>query len=172
MTTGLVLGKFAPLHRGHQLLFDIALKENDRVIAIIYDSPEVTNIPLPIRSGWIKQLYPTVQVIEAWDGPTEVGDTPEINSRHEAYLKKLLAGHIINAFYSSEFYGEHVSQALGAIDRRIDPNRSRIPISGTALRKNAFVWREFVDSIVYRDLVTKVVFLGAPSTAGRLRHVR
>ena len=164
MTTGLVLGKFAPLHRGHQLLFDIALKENDRVIAIIYDSPEVTNIPLPVRSGWIKQLYPTVQVIEAWDGPTEVGDTPEIKSRHEAYLKKLLAGHIINAFYSSEFYGEHVSQALGAIDRRIDPNRSRIPISGTALRKNAFVWREFVDSIVYRDLVTKVVFLGAPST--------
>jgi HTH-type transcriptional regulator, transcriptional repressor of NAD biosynthesis genes len=164
MTTGLVLGKFAPLHRGHQLLFDIAMKENDRVVAIIYDSPEVTNIPLQVRSGWIKQLYPTVEVIEAWDGPSEVGDTPGIKSQHEAYLKKLLAYHTIDAFYSSEFYGEHVSEALGAIDRRIDPDRIRIPISGTALRKNAFVWREFVDPIVYRNLVTKVVFLGAPST--------
>lgn len=59
---GLTLGKFAPLHKGHQLLIETALAEMDDVIVIIYDCPEVTNIPLPVRADWIRQLYPTVQL--------------------------------------------------------------------------------------------------------------
>lgn len=47
---GLTLGKFAPLHRGHQLMTEIAIAEMDEVIVIIYDSPEVTRIPLTVRS--------------------------------------------------------------------------------------------------------------------------
>jgi HTH-type transcriptional repressor of NAD biosynthesis genes len=34
---GLTLGKFAPLHKGHQLLIETALSEMDEVLAIIYD---------------------------------------------------------------------------------------------------------------------------------------
>jgi NadR type nicotinamide-nucleotide adenylyltransferase len=164
MKTGLTLGKFAPLHRGHQLLIEKALQENDHVIVMIYDCPETTTIPLPIRAGWIRRLYPAVEVIEAWDGPREVGDTPEIKRGHESYILDTLAGRKVDAFYSSEFYGEHVSQALGALDRRIDPGRFAIPVSGTVVREKPFAHRRFIHPVVYRDLVTKVVFLGAPST--------
>ena len=164
MRTGLTLGKFAPLHRGHQRLIETAMEENDHVITMIYDCPETTTILLPVRAGWIRRLYPTVEVIEAWDGPREIGDTPEIKRRHEAYILAALAGRKVDAFYSSEFYGEHVSVALGAEDRRIDPGRLAIPVSGTAVRENPFANRHFIDPLVYRDLVTKVVFLGAPST--------
>ncbi|MFC1829652.1 AAA family ATPase [Thermodesulfobacteriota bacterium] len=164
MTTGLVLGKFAPLHRGHQLLIDMACAENDRVIVIIYDAPDVTTTPLPVRARWIRALYPEILVIEAWDGPMEVGDTPEIKKMHEEYLIKALRGEAISAFYSSEFYGQHVSEALGAQDRRIDPDRTRVPVSATAIRQNAYTNRQYLDPIVYRDLITKAVFLGAPST--------
>jgi NadR type nicotinamide-nucleotide adenylyltransferase len=164
MRTGLVLGKFAPLHKGHQLLFEAALRENERVIAIVYDAAEVTSIPLPVRAGWIKALYPDVRVLEAWDGPMEVGNTPPIRRMHEDYLLKILQGETIAAFYSSEFYGEHVSKALGAVDRRVDSGRDRIPVSATAIRQGAFANRHYLDPLVYRDLVTRVVFLGAPST--------
>jgi len=164
MKTGLVLGKFAPLHSGHQFLIKRALAENDRVIVIIYDSPDVTSIPLPIRARWIKSLHPDVDVKEAWDGPSEVGDTPEIRKMHEDYLLNFLCGQKISAFYSSEFYGEHVSEALGALDCRIDPDRSCFPVSGTSIRKDAYDNRHFLHPVVYRDLITKVVFLGAPST--------
>jgi len=162
--TGLVLGKFAPLHKGHQLLIETALSENERVIVIVYDSPEVTNIPLPVRTNWVKALYPSIDVREAWDGPPEVGDSPEIKKMHEDYLRSFLGDLKISAFYSSEFYGEHVSHALGAIDRRIDPKRMNIPVSATAIREDTYANRRYVDPIVYQDLVTKVVFLGAPST--------
>ena len=80
---GLTLGKFAPLHQGHQWLLNTALAEMDEVVVIIYDCPERTDIPLPIRANWLRGLYPTVEVIEAWDGPCEVGDTPAIKKSHE-----------------------------------------------------------------------------------------
>lgn len=82
-TRGLTLGKFAPLHRGHQVLIETALAEVDELLVIIYHAPETTRVPLPVRAGWLRRLYPTVQVIEAWDGPTQVGDTPEIRAMHE-----------------------------------------------------------------------------------------
>jgi NadR type nicotinamide-nucleotide adenylyltransferase len=164
MTTGLVLGKFAPLHKGHQFLIDTARAESDRVIVIIYDAPDVTTAPLPFRARWIRTLYADVQVLEAWDGPTEVGNSPETMAKHEDYILQILGGTSISTFYSSEFYGDHVSRALGAEDRRIDPNRERIPVSATAIRQDTYANRQYLDPIIYRDLITKVVFLGAPST--------
>lgn len=164
MPTGLVLGKFAPLHRGHQLLIETALEENDQVVVIVYDATDVTTIPLSVRSAWIKTLYPEVCVLEAWDGPSEVGDSTAIKRIHEQYILKILDKRRISNFYSSEFYGEHVSQALGAQDRRIDPDRLQFSVSGTAIREDAYANREHVHPVVYRDLVTKAVFLGAPST--------
>ena len=162
--TGLTLGKFAPLHLGHQYLIERAIAENDNVVVIIYDSPEVTRIALETGAGWIRLLYPEVEVILARDGPTVVGNTPEITRLHDRYLQQLLKGWRITRFYSSEFYGDHVSQALGAIDCRVDEARKRVPISGTAIRSDPFRYRDYMNPLVYRDLVTKVVFLGAPST--------
>src|SRR5690242_3378457 len=108
-THGLTLGKFAPLHAGHQYLIETALHEVDDLSIIIYDCPEVTPVPLNVRAAWLRDLYPSVQVIEAWDGPTMVGDTPEIKQMHEDYVLKTLGISGITHFYSSEFYGEHMS---------------------------------------------------------------
>ena len=164
MKIGLTLGKFAPLHKGHQLLIETALAETDHVIVMVYDASETTSIPLPVRAGWIRSLYPGVEVIEAWDGPSIVGDSPEIKNMHEEYILSALGGRRVTHFYSSEFYGDHVSKALGAVDRRIDPKRHRVPVSGTAIREDAYANRHYLEPVVYRDLITTVVFLGAPCT--------
>ena len=81
---------------------------------------------------------------------------------HEDYLLTKLNDRKITAFYSSEFYGEHVSKSLNAIDRRLE--RSDNNISGTLIRNNPFKNRKLLSPIVYKDLVVNVVFLGAPST--------
>jgi HTH-type transcriptional regulator, transcriptional repressor of NAD biosynthesis genes len=163
-THGLTLGKFAPLHKGHQLVIETALAEMDEVTVIIYDAPETTSIPLNIRSNWLGKLYPQVKVINAWDGPTEVGDSPEIKRKHEKYILNDLKVSGITHFYSSEFYGEHMSAALRANNRLVNSSRDIVPISGRQIRKNPFLYREYIHPIVYRDLIANVVFLGAPST--------
>ena len=164
MTRGLTLGKYAPLHRGHQLVIETALAEMDEVIVVIYDCPETTDIPLTVRANWLRTLYPAAHVVEAWDGPTDVGDAPEIKRTHEAYLLDRLKLRGITHFYSSEFYGEHVSAAFGAVNRQVDLERRAVPISGTQIRENPFAFRQFLDPVVYRDLIANIVFLGAPST--------
>jgi HTH-type transcriptional regulator, transcriptional repressor of NAD biosynthesis genes len=163
MQRGLTLGKFAPFHRGHQMLVETALAEVDELVVMVYPTA-VTPIPLQVRARWIQTLYPSVRIIEAWDGPEGYGDTPEIRTAQEIYILNKLNGLPITHFYSSEFYGDHVSQALGAVDRRVDPDRRIVPISGTTLRADYFAGRDFIDPRVYADLITKVCFMGAPST--------
>lgn len=163
MRRGLTLGKFAPFHRGHQLLVETALAEVDELVVMVY-ATDVTDIPLQVRAGWIQELYPMVRVIEAWDGPDGYGDTPEICREQEEFILKKLGGLRITHFYSGEFYGDHVSRALGAEDRRVDEARLAIPISGTTLRADYFSGREYIAPRVYADLITKVCFMGAPST--------
>lgn len=164
MKRGLTVGKFAPLHKGHQWLLETALAEMDEMIVMIYDCPEVTDIPLTLRANWLRELYPALDVIEAWDGPTEVGNTPEIQKRHEDYILGRLRSRKISHFYSSEFYGQHMSEALGAINRLIDCDRVNFPVSSTLIRQDPYTNRQYLDPFVYRDLITHVVFLGAPST--------
>lgn len=161
---GLTLGKFAPLHKGHQFLIETALAEMDEVIVIIYDAPDVTHIPLNIRAEWIRKIYPQVKVVESWDGPTEVGDTAEIKRKHEDHILNQLKISDITAFYSSEFYGAHISKALNARNRQVDPKREKISISATRIRKNPFTFRSCLHPFIYKDLITNIVFLGAPST--------
>lgn len=161
---GLTLGKFAPLHKGHQLMIETALSEVAELQIIIYDSPEQTSVPLPVRSAWLRELYPQAQVIEAWDGPSVTGNTREIQQLHEDYVIQQLGISNISHFYSSEFYGEHMSQALGAINRQVDPPRNQVPISATQIRSDPYRYREFLHPRVYRDLIMKIVLLGAPST--------
>lgn len=161
--TGFILGKFAPLHKGHQFMIETALKEMDELILMIYDT-DLIEVPLHIRSRWIKTLYPTVKVLEAWDGPQEVGNTPEIKKINEDYILQRLQGTKITHFYSNEFYGEHVSIALSAENRQIDRNRDQFKISATMIRENPFKYKEYMEPIVYNDMITKVVFVGAMST--------
>lgn len=162
MKRGLTLGKYAPLHRGHQLVIETGLSEMDEMILIIYDAPETTTIPLAVRSGWIRSLYPEVRVIEAWDGPMKTGYTAELMQAHERYVINKLGTEAVTHFYSSEPYGEHMSRALGAVDRQVDAARARIPISATDVRADPFAYRHYLHPIVYRDLIVNAVFLGAP----------
>ncbi|MCR6640241.1 MAG: AAA family ATPase [Sporocytophaga sp.] len=163
-TTGLTLGKFAPLHKGHQYLIETAIRETDNVIVVVYDAPEVTDVPLNVRASWIRTLYPNVEVIEGVNGPSETGDTPEIKKIQEEYIAGLLKGRKITHFFSSEFYGDHMSKSLGAINREVDRARTIVPISGTMVRDDVFLHKNYLSPVVYKDFVVNVVFLGAPST--------
>lgn len=161
--TGLTLGKYAPFHKGHQFVFDTALSEVDELVVLIYET-DVTEIPLHIRANWIRNLYPKVEVIECWDGPDGYSNERWFEIIQEEYILKMLNGKKITHFYSSEFYGDHVSKALNAVDRRIDEARNRVPVSATKIRENSFETKEYISDIVYRDLITKIVFLGAMSS--------
>jgi len=160
---GLTLGKFAPFHIGHQYFLDSALCEVDKLIVVIYDCPNLIHIPLNVRAGWVRKLYPQVEVIEGWDAPNQHEDTPEVKRMQERYISGVLKGRKITHFISSEYYGDHMSKFLNAVNLIIDMDRKKYHISSTMIRGNLYLYRDFVPTIVLKDLITKVVVLGTPS---------
>ncbi|WP_157884343.1 adenylyltransferase/cytidyltransferase family protein [Paraglaciecola hydrolytica] len=150
---GLTLGKFAPLHLGHQFLIDSALQQVDQLVILIYDCDELPHISLQQRANWIKQLYPKTQVLQAFDGPKQTGYSPEIIAQHNHYLQMRLQDYCFDYFFSSEPYGQHVSEALSCIDVRVDEARSSVPISATLIRQNPTRYQEFLSPIVFNDLM-------------------
>lgn len=163
MKTGLILGKYAPFHRGHQFVAEKALSEMDRVICMIYDT-DVIQIPLQVRAEWIRALYPQIEVIECWDGPEGYGLDEETIRIQNSYILKKMEGIKITHFYSSEPYGESVSQCLKATNVIVDTDRANIPISATMIRSDPYKYKHFLDNVVYNDFVVRVVFVGAMST--------
>lgn len=168
-STGLYLGKFFPLHKGHQYCIETALDEVDELVVMIYDEPDVGDIPLITRSQWIRDLYPSITVIECWVAPTELGYTDHIKALHEKYVLDKLDGQEIDVFFSSEPYGEHMADALDAEDYRVDEARDEVPISATVLRDRISdgyyrAIEPWIPDRVYQDLVTNVAIIGGPST--------
>ena len=130
---------------------------------LIYNCPDMTDVPLNVRASWIRDIYPNVEVMEAWDGPLEIGDTPQIKRMHEEYILRPWPEGGSPTFTQASSTAAF-SQALGAENRLVDPSRAKLPVSGTMLRENQYQYRQFIHPRVYRDLITNVVFLGAPST--------
>ncbi len=163
---GLFLGKFTIFHSGHQFVIDTALREMDRLIVLIYDAPSSTKIPLDVRAAWIEKLYlnSPIEVIKGWCGPEDTGYSDGIKELQNEYIIKMTAGKGITHFYSSEPYGEHVSEALSCANRNVDIDRKTFPIAASVIRENPYRYREYIDPLVYADLITNVTFVGAPST--------
>lgn len=153
-TTGLVIGKFAPLHKGHQFLLEWALEKCDHLIVLAYDVPEITKVPVEVRIGWIKRLYPETKVINAGIGPKETGSSPEINKLHIDHVKKNLPADVrIDFVFSSEDYGKYLAEALGAENVVVDKARINVPISAGVIRRDPEGYRDYVEDFVYEDLV-------------------
>ena len=70
--TGFTIGKFAPLHKGHQYLIETAIKEMDEVYVVVYET-DLIDIPVEQRADWIRKLYPSVNVIIAKNPPKQYG---------------------------------------------------------------------------------------------------
>lgn len=146
MKIGLTLGKFAPLHKGHEFLIKEACKQLDGGIlyVVLYDDIHYRNIPLQTRADWIRKndafLGYNIQVILGYDSPNDCGDSDEVKNIQENYLLNVLGlkDFGITHFFSSEEYGSHVAKALNAIDVRIDMERSNVNISGTMIRNDTY----------------------------------
>lgn len=161
---GFTIGKFAPLHKGHQFLIETGLKEMDEFITIIYETNKIET-PLEQRAKWIQTLYPQAKVILAHNPPNKYGLDQESVAIQMEYLTKIINQYPVTHFYSSEPYGEKVSQYLNIVDRRVDNQRIKYPISATNIRKEIEENRTYLSDIVYKDLKNSYQFkLGEQST--------
>lgn len=147
---GFTIGKFAPLHKGHQYLIETAIKEMDKFIVIIYET-DLINIPIEVRAKWIEKLYPNVEIRYAKNPPKQYGLDKESVDIQMEYLSNIIKDIKPTHFYSSEPYGKCVADSLKIVDRRIDNKREQVSISATDIRNGLESGKEWLDEIVYED---------------------
>lgn len=154
--TGLVVGKFYPPHAGHHHLIETALAECEQVRVVVIGRPEESP-GMELRAQWIREAHPGAQVV------TTVDDIPDAPEPWAARTRELF-GEAPDVVFTSEAYGPGFAAALGAGHVFVDPERTRFPVSGTAVRRDPLGHWQFLREGARGFYAFRVVLVGAEST--------
>jgi HTH-type transcriptional repressor of NAD biosynthesis genes len=177
--TGLVVGKFCPLHRGHEFVIETALEQCDEVIILSYTSENFGyNYKAETRESWLKQLYSRQPVrIHVLDAHPQLPIDLATDLEHRSFCAEYLLYDLettVQAVFSSENYGDGFAEFLTTYFSdslkeptyvehvMVDAARERFSTSGTALRKS--LDELYISPWVRRDLVPRILFTGAESS--------
>ncbi|MDG4788597.1 AAA family ATPase [Micromonospora sp. WMMD1102] len=163
---GLVVGKFYPPHAGHHALIAEAARRCAAVTVLVAPSRR-ESIPLELRLDWLREVHATdrhVRFVGRYDEhPVDYAD-PAAWDAHCAVFRAALGGSLVDAVFSSEAYGAELARRFGAVDVPVDPARSAVPVSGTAVRADPVAHWGMLSAPVRAWFVRRVVVVGAEST--------
>ena len=161
MRRGLVLGKFAPYHLGHEHLVTTAAGHVDDLVVVVYETTWY-KVPAATRAEWIRALHPRADVVILPDLDGDSYDEETATRAHAMQIRSALG--TFTDVFTSESYGDALAAELGGRLTAVDPRRQRFSVSGTQVRSDPYAHRRFLRPVVYRSLVRRVAFLGAEST--------
>lgn len=167
--TGLIVGKFCPLHKGHEFLIDSAIAQCKKLYIISYTNPEFEGCEPKKREAWLRELYPNTEIMVLYKNIPK-NDAPDIE--HRKFCADLCRDKfkiVPEVIFTSETYGDGFAQYLSDYFTQkvrhifVGERNNRI-ISGTKVRTDIHRFKEFLSPVVYRYFVNRVCFLGAEST--------
>lgn len=143
MTTGFLLGKFLPLHRGHVHLIETAQKYVD-TLTVLVCSLQREPIPGELRHRWARELFPAVNVQHfAEDVPQYPEEHPDFWNIWRAVIRRYVPTGP-DFVFTSETYGDKLAEILGAQHVCVDLPRATFPVSGTAVRQNPLAYQHLL----------------------------
>jgi NadR type nicotinamide-nucleotide adenylyltransferase len=168
---GLVVGKFCPLHRGHELTIRTMLDACREGFVLSYTNPEFAGCEPERRRRWLAELFPsaTCLVLAAHEAPPN--DADEVT--HRRFVAQICRERwhtTVDAVFTSESYGDGFARelarefALPVSHVCVDAARRSHPVSGTELRADVHARREQLSPVVYADFVQRVALLGGESS--------
>ncbi|MEC4337788.1 AAA family ATPase [Stenotrophomonas pavanii] len=182
---GLVVGKFCPLHLGHERLIEFASTRCQQLLVIGWSQPGFPGYSAVRRERWLRARFPqaTVAVLDdvrlaalcvqrgaAVRTLPQDSDDEHVQREFTAWLCLSLFGGPVQAVYTGEDYGDGFAQALAMhfdapvrherLERTLDVGQA----SGTQLRADPHAHRRSLSAEVYEDYVQRVAFIGGESS--------
>jgi HTH-type transcriptional regulator, transcriptional repressor of NAD biosynthesis genes len=171
-TLGITIGKFMPLHLGHELMLDFGANMLDH-LTVLVSGNETDEIPLSVRFKWVSDYlskYSNVRVVKHVDE----SPTPEnidangtvLDAEFQQYWKHQFfeVDPFATHFVSSDAYGKTMANLLGIKWLRVDPNRETYQISGTQIRKDVYTNFQYISDVAKPYFVKRVAIVGPEST--------
>ncbi|MEU8522520.1 AAA family ATPase [Streptomyces sp. NBC_01216] len=159
---GLVLGRFHPPHAGHHHLVDTARDRCERLTVLVRAS-SVDSLPPADRVAWMREIHPDVLVVGAVDDITVDLQGPDVRASRMAVLRAAVPERV-DVVFTSDARGEELGRRFDADVVYVDPDRTRFPVSGTAVREDPAACWEYLKPPVRAALTRRVVVLGAESS--------
>lgn len=159
---GLIIGKFYPLHAGHQHLIRVGSAHCERLTVQVLAS-RVESIPLEVRADWLRAEHPEVNVVAAMDEAPVDFDDPVVWDEHMRVIESLL-DEPVDVVFTSDEYGAELARRLGAAWHQVDPGRASLQVSGTAVRADVVGHWWALPPAVRQWFCRRVVVTGAEST--------
>lgn len=168
---GLIVGKFCPLHHGHEHAIRTMLAACEKGFILSYTNPDFPGCEPAKRRRWLAQLFPQARclVLDAAEAPAN--DADDLTQRQ--FVARICRERLqttVDAVFTSEDYGEGFAQELarqfGHPVRHISIDLPRLthPVSGTKLRADIHAHRQHLSPVVYADFVERICLLGGEST--------
>ncbi|QMW02680.1 AAA family ATPase [Spirosoma foliorum] len=172
MTTGLVFGKFMPVHTGHLALIEFARKQCDQLIVSMTISPDDVISP-DLRLQWLTELlapYSTIEVVaetnEFHDPTLTLWDATKLWA---AFIKRRFPD--VSVFFSSEEYAVPLAHHSGLQHVSFDPPRQQVPVSATLIRQQPACYWDYIPAVVRPYFVKKICLYG-PESVGKTTLAR
>ncbi|MBG6221497.1 MULTISPECIES: AAA family ATPase [unclassified Janthinobacterium] len=183
---GLVVGKFCPLHKGHELLINRAQEACEELLVLSYTKPEFPGLDPARRERWLRAQFPQAHIVVLDDArlaalcavrcvpARSLPHNDDEGDEHRHFMGWLcwtVLALPVDAVFSSEDYGPGFAgvlerhYAMGAVAHvSVDPARTLVPVSGTLVRQDPQARSAFLSPIVRADFVTRVCVLGGESS--------
>lgn len=160
---GFVLGKFMPLHRGHEALLHFARQQVDRLYVVVDNIPAAW-VGAEQRCRWIAETVPDARVMHLpVANPQDPAEHPQFWDIWRTSLLDLLPEKP-DVVIASEHYGVRLAQELGAQFIPFDIERAAIPVSATMIRNDLRGNWPLLSAAARRDYTFKVCVFGPEST--------
>ena len=144
--TSLILGRFQPVHIGHQKLIDIALEISNKVVVFVGSSDKGTSKRNPFDAEYRKKLIELIYAEEIKEGKVIVKPLPDLTDENDLTYKwgeyvVENAENVLNERLECIIYGKEqsinkcFSTKLLENITEIAISRNQITISATKLRE-------------------------------------
>lgn len=182
---GLVVGKFCPLHRGHERLIEFAAARCQQLLVIGWSQPGFAGYSAGRRERWLRARFPQASVVVLDDARLAAlcrahgvavralpqdSESEQVQRAFTAWLCLALFGGPVQAVFTGEDYGDGFAAALAqhfaapVQHHRLERSTDIGQASGTELRADPHTHRSSLSAEVYADHVQRVAFIGGEST--------
>jgi HTH-type transcriptional regulator, transcriptional repressor of NAD biosynthesis genes len=167
MTTGFLLGKFLPPHRGHQFLCDFASTYVDDLTILVCSLPD-DSIAGALRAAWMAEMYPACRIVHHDKiVPQAPEDSPDFWPIWQAICQSAHPEKIDYVF-ASESYGKQLAEVLNATFVPVDPDRIAVPMAGSVASADIYQHWDFLTRPVQKHFALNVALHG-PESVGKSR---
>ena len=166
---GLLIGKFMPFHKGHELTIEFAMKLCEEVVVIVSGGDA---IPLFTRVNWLRDHYRGTNVVvycsesleKIPDSPLDENGIATDPEFWNAWINEIEYQFAVDAVFTNDLYGKILAERLDAKWVPLDEKRSQYPISATMIRRSPTTFFNEMTKPAKRYYQQKIAIIGPEST--------